>query len=102
MTGQRHVVGHATIGIDVIATQATEPADTVDAIRERVLAVAADLRAKVAEHERDADGELPMDHPMALWCDTVINVASRIEDAIRAPVRGEPVAGAPLDQQPPH
>lgn len=88
------VVGHATIGISVAATQATEPDDSVEAIRNRVRAVVTELRAQVAEHETGVDGKLPMDHPMALWCDTVSNIASQIEYAFRAPA---PARGIPCD-----
>ncbi|MCX5528977.1 hypothetical protein OG785_45375 [Streptomyces sp. NBC_00006] len=93
----RHTVGHATIGIDVAATEATEPADSIEAILCRVRAVAAELRAQVAERETGVDGRLPMDHPMALWCDTVSNIASQIEYALRtpAPARGIPCPDGP-------
>lgn len=83
------VVGHATIGINVAAAQAT---DSIEAIRDRVRAVVTELRAQVAEHEHN--GKLPMDHPMALWCDTVSNIASQIEYALRAPA---PARGIPCD-----
>ncbi|WP_428956168.1 hypothetical protein [Streptomyces sp. cg35] len=91
------VVGHATIGINVTATGATQPADTVEAMRERILTVVAELRAQAAEHETGVDGKLPMDHPMALWCDTVTNIAYQIEYALRAPT---PARGVPIEERP--
>ncbi len=79
------VVGHATIGVSVAVTRAT---DSIGGVRDRDRGVVAELRAQVAEHETGVDGKLPMDHPMALWCDTVSNIASQIEYALRTPAPG--------------
>ncbi|MEV5944657.1 hypothetical protein [Streptomyces sp. NPDC051994] len=58
----------------------------------RTRAVVTERRAQVAECEADhrtGDGVLPLDHPMALWCDTVANMCSEIEYALRTP--GKPM-----------
>lgn len=58
----------------------------------RTRTVVTERRAQAAECEADhrtGDGPLPLDHPMALWCDTVANMCSEIEYALRAP--GQPM-----------
>lgn len=55
---------------------------------DRTRAVVAERRTQVAECEAEhqaGDGPLPLGHPMALWCDTVANICSDIEDALRTP-----------------
>ncbi|MCT9092899.1 hypothetical protein N4G70_29100 [Streptomyces sp. ASQP_92] len=54
----------------------------------RTRAVVNERRAQVAEREAErqlAEGYLPLDHPMALWCDTVANMCSEVEYALRTP-----------------
>ena len=65
-----------------------------EAAIERVRAVIVEHRAQVDEHEHD--GLLPMGDPRALWCDSVKNFCSDLEQAL---ARRKPAEGIPLNER---